>query len=83
MTLQTNPASRREMVQAISERLNSPAVYLRMPACAYRIGELTVERDGSIVPFLPDTLITRFFAVSRQKEHSGTIVCSLWSGRGL
>ena len=49
MTLQTNPASRREMVQAISERLNSPAVYLRMPACAYRIGELTVERDGSIV----------------------------------
>ena len=35
------------------------------------------------VPFLPDTLITRFFAVSRQKEHSGTIVCSLWSGRGL
>ena len=49
MTSQTNPASRREMVQAISERLNSPAVYLRMPACAYRIGELTVERDGSIV----------------------------------
>ena len=49
MTLQTNPASRREMVQAISERLNSPAVYLRMPVCAYRIGELTVERDGSIV----------------------------------
>ena len=49
MTLQTNPVSRREMVQAISERLNSPAVYLRMPACAYRIGELTVERDGSIV----------------------------------
>ena len=48
MTLQTNPASRREMVQAISERLNSPAVDLRMPACAYRIGELTVERDGSI-----------------------------------
>ena len=49
MTLQTNPADRREMVQAISERLGSPAVYLRTPTYAYRIGGLTVERDGSIV----------------------------------
>ena len=48
MTLQTNPAERREMVQAISERLGSPAVYLRTPTCAYKIGNLTVERDGSI-----------------------------------
>ena len=48
MTLQTNPAERREMVQAIAERLGSPAVYLRTPTCAYRIGSLTVERDGSI-----------------------------------
>ena len=37
------------MVQAISERLGSPAVYLRTPTCAYRIGGLTVERDGSII----------------------------------
>lgn len=49
MTLQTNPAERREMVQAISERLGSQAVYLRIPTCAYRIGGLTVERDGSII----------------------------------
>lgn len=48
MTLQTNPAERREVVRAISERLGSPAVYLRMPTCAYRIGGLTVESDGSI-----------------------------------
>ena len=49
MTLQTNPADRREVVRAISERLGSPAVYLRMPTCAYRIGGLTVACDGSIV----------------------------------
>ena len=49
MTLQTNPAGRREMVQAISERLGSQAVYLRTPTYAYRIGGLTVERDGSII----------------------------------
>lgn len=48
MTLQTNPAERREVVRAISERLGTSAVYLRMPTCAYRIGGLTVERDGSI-----------------------------------
>lgn len=48
MTLQTNPTDRREMVQAIAERLGSPAVYLRTPTYAYRIGNLTVERDGSI-----------------------------------
>ena len=49
MTLQTNPADRREVVRAISERLGSPAVDLRMPPCAYRIGELTGACDGSIV----------------------------------
>ena len=49
MTLQTNPAERREMVQAISKRLGSPAVYLRTPTYAYKIGGLTVERDGSII----------------------------------
>ena len=48
MTLQTNPMDRREMVQAIAERLGSPAVYMRTPTYAYRIGNLTVERDGSI-----------------------------------
>ena len=48
MTLRTNPADRREVVQAISEQLGSPAIYLRTPTCAYRIGDLTVERDGSI-----------------------------------
>ena len=42
------PRGTPEVVRAISERLGSPAVYLRMPTCAYRIGDLTVERDGSI-----------------------------------
>ena len=48
MTLQTNPTDRREMAQAVAERLGSPAVYLRTPTYAYRIGNLTVDRDGSI-----------------------------------
>lgn len=48
MTLQTNPAERREVVRAISERLGS-----RRSTCACRpaptgSATLTVERDGSI-----------------------------------
>ncbi len=48
MTIQTNPTDRREMVRAISEYLQTPAVYQRMPTCAYRIGGITVDRDGSL-----------------------------------
>ena len=48
MTLHTTPADRKEMVRSISEHLGVPAEYLRTPTYAYRIGNMTVERDGSI-----------------------------------
>ena len=48
MTLSTHPEDRREMVRALSERLQTPAVYLRTPTYAFQIGSLTVNRDGSI-----------------------------------
>lgn len=48
MTLRTHPEDRREMVRALSERLQTPAIYLRTPTYAFRIGGLTVNRDGSI-----------------------------------
>ena len=48
MTIQTQCTDRREMVSRISSHLQMPAVYMRVPTCAYRIGEITVERDGSI-----------------------------------
>ena len=48
MTLSTHPEDRREMVRALSERLQTPAIYLRTPTYAFRIGGLTVNRDGSI-----------------------------------
>lgn len=48
MTLSTHPEDRREMVRALSERLQTPAIYLRTPTYAFRIGKLTVNRDGSI-----------------------------------
>jgi len=48
MTIQTQCTDRRELVRRLSSHLQTPAVYMRVPTCAYRIGEITVERDGSI-----------------------------------
>ena len=48
MTLSTHPEDRREMVRALLERLQTPAIYLRTPTYAFRIGSLTVNRAGSI-----------------------------------
>ena len=48
MTISTHPEDRREMVRVLSERLQTPAVYLRTPTYAFQIGSLTVNRDGSI-----------------------------------
>ena len=48
MTIQTQCTDRRELVLRLSSHLQTPAVYMRVPTCAYRIGKITVERDGSI-----------------------------------
>lgn len=48
MNIQTQCSDRREMVHRLSSYLQTPAVYMRVPTCAYRIGEITVERDGTI-----------------------------------
>lgn len=48
MTLNTHPEDRREMVRAISEQLQTPAIYMRTPTYAFQIGSVTVNRDGSV-----------------------------------
>lgn len=48
MILNTHPNDRKEMVRAISELTGLDATYLYMPTCAYQIGTITVNRDGSI-----------------------------------
>lgn len=48
MTIQTQCADRKVMVRGISEHLGLPAVYLRMPSRAYKIGEVTVNQDASV-----------------------------------
>ena len=39
---------RKEMVKAIEDVLGEPAVYLRMPTCAYQIGDFTVTKEGAL-----------------------------------
>lgn len=48
MTLPTHCEDRKQLVQTLSEFLGIEAEYLRTPTYAYRIGNLTVNRDGSI-----------------------------------
>lgn len=39
---------RKELVNAIAEITGEKADYKRMPTCAYEIGDITVDRDGSV-----------------------------------
>ena len=48
ITIATQCADRKEMVRKLSVHLGIPAVYLRTPTYAFRIGEITVNRDASV-----------------------------------
>ena len=39
---------RKELVQAIAEITGEKADYMRMPTCAYEIGDITVDKDGLV-----------------------------------
>lgn len=39
---------RKELVKDISEILGKKAEYMRMPTCAYRIGDYTIAKDGTL-----------------------------------
>ena len=39
---------RKELVKEISEILGEKAEYMRMPTCAYRIGDYTIAKDGTL-----------------------------------
>ena len=40
---------RKELVQAISEHLNTIPKYRSVPSCAYEIGSLVVDREGAVI----------------------------------
>lgn len=48
MNIITDCTDRKAMAHALAEHLGTTAEYLRTPTYAYRVGNLMVERDGSI-----------------------------------
>ena len=48
ITIATQCDDRKAMVRRLSEHLQTPAVYLYTPTYAFRIGEITVNRDASV-----------------------------------
>ena len=48
MTIQTRTDDRKTMAKALAAHLGTEARYQGMPSCAYRVGDFTVNRDGSI-----------------------------------
>lgn len=48
MNMKTKVTDRRILIDALSEHLEVPAEYAGAPTFAYRIGNITVERDGSL-----------------------------------
>ena len=48
MTINYNATDRKPLVRAVSEFLGAKAVYMKTPTCAYRIGNVTVTREGNL-----------------------------------
>ena len=40
---------RKELVEAVSTILQTKAVYKRMPTCAYEIGDITIDKEGTLI----------------------------------
>ncbi len=57
ITYEIKGASRRELSQAISEVLNTKAVYKGVPSCAYEIGGILLDREGAVI--LPNTMTAK------------------------
>ena len=41
---------RKALVAAIENLTGDKAIYMRMPTCAYEIGDITVDKEGSVTP---------------------------------
>lgn len=49
ITYEIKGQRRKELVQAISDYLNTIPKYLSVPTCANEIGKLTVDREGAVI----------------------------------
>lgn len=54
ITYETKGQRRKELLKALGDYLNTTPKYLGVPSCAYEIGELTVDREGTVI--ISDTM---------------------------
>lgn len=47
--IMTNAESRKNVVKALAEHLGEKAVYVGPPSFAYKVGNITVDREGKII----------------------------------
>ena len=66
ITYEMKGVSRKELAKAIGEAVNATSVYKGVPSCAYEIGDLILDRGGSIIllgdtmtPVEVDSLVTK------------------------
>lgn len=77
ITYEVKGQRRKELVQAISEFLNTIPKYKGVPSCAYEIGELLVDREGAVIlndsmtPAEVDQMVTELEAQGFQPTNYG------------
>ncbi|ERN51132.1 hypothetical protein [Alkalihalophilus marmarensis] len=49
ITCEVKGQRRKDLVQGISEFLNTIPKYKGVPTCAYEIGDLVVDREGAVI----------------------------------
>jgi hypothetical protein len=80
MILETNTTDRKVLVHHIAEILNAKPEYAGMPSCAYRIGAVTIDKQGNIIlentempEALKPFLIEQGFLTNTEPEPTTTI----------
>jgi hypothetical protein len=72
ITYEMKGVSRKELAKAIGEAVNATSVYKGVPSCAYEIGDLILDRGGSII--LGDTMTpVEVDSLVRKLEEKGFI----------
>ncbi len=72
ITYELKGVSRKELAKAIGEAVNATSVYKGVPSCAYEIGDLILDRGGSII--LGDTMTpVEVDSLVRKLEEKGFI----------
>ena len=52
----TNTTERKALAHALATELGTEARYIGVPSCAYRVGDYTINRDGTMISDMKNDL---------------------------